>query len=236
MKKILSLLAFAAVLAGFTSCDYDSDDDSYVTHYVVLDLNEGSTYSVPVGSAYTDPGYTATEGTEDVSSRVVVGGDVVDANSVGVYNVTYSVANKDGFSVSASRQVFVYDPSVTTDISGTYTLESGQRYRFSTQATTGYSGNEVTVTKVANGMFTVSDMLGGYYAQSPNNYGSSYAMSGTVKLNSDNTLELLSSYVPGWGDSADYCNDFVYDPTTGRITFKVGYASTFEFTVALQKN
>lgn len=236
MKKIFGLFALALVAAGFTSCDYDSDDDSYVTHYVNIEITGGSTYLVPVGSTYTDPGYTATEGTEDVTSKVVVGGDEVDGNTVGVYNVTYSAANIDGFSSSTSRRVLVYDPSITTDISGTYTVESAQRFRFSTEATTGYSGNEVTVTKLANGMFAFSDMLGGYYAQKPNNYGSSYAMSGTAKLNADNTLELLTSYVPGWGDSADYCHDFVCDPTTGKISFAVGYAGAFEFTVVLQKN
>lgn len=237
MKKILSLLAFAAVLAGFTSCDYDSDDDAYVTHYVSFDLNEGSTYLVPVGSTYTDPGYKAMEGTEDVTSKVVVGGDEVDANSIGIYNITYSAANKDGFIASTSRRVVVYDPTITTDISGTYKSVSSQRVRLDEQqSVVGFGGYNVTVTKIANGVFAFSDMLGGFYDQSKQyGYGPSYAMSGTVKLNSDNTLELISSLIPGWGDSADYCDDFVYDPTTGKISFKLGYAGLFEFVVVLEK-
>lgn len=66
------------------------------------------------------------------------------------------------------------------------------------------------IKKTAPGIFKVSDFFGGYYDQRAG-YGSSYAMGGYFQLLADNSLVQLSSYVPGWGDSADYCEDAVYD-------------------------
>lgn len=217
MKKILSLLAFAAVLAGFTSCDYDSDDDAYVTHYVSFDLNEGSTYLVPVGSTYTDPGYTATEGTEDVTSKVVVGGDEVDANAVGIYNVTYSAANKDGFSASTSRQVLVYDPEVTTDISGTYSITNttGSESLFDRYPV---KGNSVTLTQLAPGLYSIDDYWGGLYAVTIG-YGSAYACSGYFSLDKDNNIEGISASNP-WNLPMTSVTG-TYNPETGKVQMDV---------------
>ena len=67
MKKI-NLLIAALAFVGLTSCDYDGSDDAKVTKYVTIELTGGNQTLVPVGSEYTDPGYTATEGTEDVTS------------------------------------------------------------------------------------------------------------------------------------------------------------------------
>ena len=125
MKKI-NLLIAALAFVGLTSCDYDGSDDAKVTKYVTIELTGGNQTLVPVGSEYTDPGYTATEGTEDVTSKVVVSGDQVDPDKVGIYNVTYSAKNVDGFAAEVTRTVLVYDPAITTDITGTYTVEKGE--------------------------------------------------------------------------------------------------------------
>lgn len=219
MKKILSLLAFAAVLAGFTSCDYDSDDDAYVTHYVSFDLNEGSTYLVPLGSTYTDPGYTATEGTEDVTSKVVVGGDEVDANFIGIYNITYSAANKDGFIASTSRQVLVYDPEITADISGTYSITnttgSGSIFDASRYPVI---GNSVTLTQLAPGLYSIDDYWGGLYAVTIG-YGSAYACPGYFSLDKDNNIEGISASNP-WNLPMTSVTG-TYNPETGKVQMDV---------------
>ena len=106
MKKI-NLLIAALAFVGLTSCDYDGSDDAKVTKYVTIELTGGNQTLVPVGSEYTDPGYTATEGTEDVTSKVVVSGDQVDPDKVGIYNVTYSAKNVDGFAAEVTRTVLV---------------------------------------------------------------------------------------------------------------------------------
>ena len=89
------------------------------------------------------------------------------------------------------------------------------------------------IKKAAPGIFKVSDFFGGYYDQRAG-YGSSYAMGGYFQLLADNSLVQLSSYVPGWGDSTDYCEDAVYDAASGTISFRVGYAGVMEFTIILK--
>lgn len=219
MKKI-NLLIAALAFVGLTSCDYDGSDDAKVTKYVTIELTGGNQTLVPVGSEYTDPGYTATEGTEDVTSKVVVSGDQVDPDKVGIYNVTYSAKNVDGFAAEVTRTVLVYDPSVTTDITGTYTVERGDGFNgdegiFSSNSIV---GNSVTLTQLAPGLYSISDWWGGLYDQTVG-YGSAYCATGYFQLNADNTITGISASTP-WGDVLER-GDGVYDPTTGKVVLNV---------------
>ena len=114
MKKIfLYSMMLGMSVFGLTSCNDDEDQltDTRVTHFAVLELLGDEWIEMNVGDSFTDPGYIATEGTEDITSRVVVNGSVNTA--VGAfYNLNYSVANKDGFAVSATRTVMVKDPKI----------------------------------------------------------------------------------------------------------------------------
>ena len=215
MKKI-NLLIAALAFVGLTSCDYDGSDDAKVTKYVTIELTGGNQTLVPVGSEYTDPGYTATEGTEDVTSKVVVSGD-----QVGIYNVTYSAKNVDGFAAEVTRTVLVYDPAITTDITGTYTVEKGEDlYPDQSDFFTRYviKGNTVTLTQLAQGLYSISDWWGGLYDKTVG-YGSAYCATGYFQLNADNTITGISASTP-WGDVLER-GDGVYDPTTGKVVLNV---------------
>lgn len=235
MKKyIIYSFLFTISLFGLVSCEKDSSmDDSRLTYYVAFALKGDAIMLVTVNTPYVDPGVTATLNGADAASRVKVTGDVVNPNTIGLYNVTYSAVNDDGFKTSVTRKVIVCNPAVTTDISGTYTTVS-PTHRLRAGATVNYSGYDITVTKIAPGFFYVSDFFGGYYDQRAA-YGANYAMTGYVKLNTDNTIGVLSSSVKGWGDSLTSFAGGVYNPTTKSLYWEAGYAGTMTFYVTLNK-
>ena len=77
MKKfIYSIMVSGALLFATTSCEDSVDDPSVVTYFAELTLNGDDFIKLSVGDTYTEPGYTATEGEEDITDRVVISGTV----------------------------------------------------------------------------------------------------------------------------------------------------------------
>jgi len=226
-KTLLYGLALMATMFGFTSCSDEQHTDTTITYYVVLDMQGEEFVEVPVGTTYTDAGCKAELDGEDYTSNIVTEGlDGIDVNTPGLYTVTYSAVSPDGYSSSVERTVAVCDPSITTDLSGTYTVQSGS-YRLYNGSTKAYSGYTVTISKAASGIFYVSDYLGGWYDQRAG-YGSNYACWGYMQLLEDNSLVCLSSYVNGWGDSLEDGFEGTYDPEAGTITWDAIY-TTYPF-------
>lgn len=104
--------------AGTTSGVFYFDDtqqgaDFDKTPPVIMLIGE-STINLNEGGTFTDEGATATDDMDgDISSKIVVGGDVVDVNTVGTYEITYNVA--DAFGNAAAeviRTVNIFDASV----------------------------------------------------------------------------------------------------------------------------
>ena len=235
------------IVLGFTSCNDDNDEltDSRLTYYVNLELQGDEMMLVPIGTKFTDPGCKATLAGEDYTSNVLVeGASDVNPNQVGFYDINYSAVNKDGFSASVSRTVVVYDPSVTASIAGTYSTDMAaslygtNKLTFADRAanygnTSSCEG--IKFTEYVPGIFYCNDLLGGWYDQI-RAYGSSYAMTGYVSLNPDNTITLLSSYIKGWGDGLDYIKDGVYDPETGQISYSLSYAGQIFMDIVLNKD
>ncbi len=238
MKKIyLFGLLLAGVLLGLTSCNDDNDEltDSRLTYYADLHMQGDEFMLVPVGSNFVDPGCTGTLAGEDITDKIrIAGADDVDPNTVGFYYITYSAMGSDGYPASVTRTVCVYDPTVETDISGEYTVQEGSyRFWFATEATVSFSGYPVTIEQVVPGIFTISDMMGGYYDVRAG-YGPRYAMSGYIRLTSDNEVLALSAIVPGWGDSYDEFYNGSYDPETKTLTYDMDYAGSMQYHIILQ--
>ncbi len=234
MKKIF-LYATALLLSSvaFTSCNDDKDEltDSRLTNYVVLEMQGDEFVTVPLGSTYVDAGCKATLAGQDASSRLVIDNDV-NANEVGFYEVTYSAKNDDGFAISTSRTVCVYDPNASVDISGVYNVDMNESIYLNNGKTyadrAAYYGNitqveGITFEEFLPGIFYCNDLFGGWYWQI-RNYGAGYAMTGYISVDNDGNVELLDSYTPTWGDSLDYIEDGTYDSDTKTIGFSLSYA------------
>lgn len=245
MKKLLYILCVSLSFM-LVACDKSSEDPSFITYYADFTMEGDEVLTLPLGTEYVEPGVTATEKGVDVTSKIVtIGVDKINKDEVGVYTVTYSVANKDGYPSSIERTVVMYDPAITADISGEYTTGDGTK-RILTDADgkeviTSFDGYGVTITQIAPGVFEVSDLIGGYYEQKQG-YGSAYAMFGYIKLNADNTLSILSGDVAGFGDSYDDFVDATYNPNVvpedgtlaGSIKWTTIYAG-MDFIVVLDK-
>ncbi|MFB6341837.1 BT_2262 family domain-containing protein [Saccharicrinis sp. FJH62] len=235
MKKGIYILGlFTALIVVLSGCEkkITSWDNSKITYFVTFELEGDQVMTIPVGQAYAEPGYKAMEGETDVTGDVDVSGSI-DQNSLGVYTLTYSAVNGDGYSSSVSRTVIVYDPSAPSDdFSGTYTTAITRTESDGTNPRD-YAA-EMTITKVAQGIFYVDCLLGGTYSIGYG-YGASYAMTGYLSLNSDYTLTLLSSYVRGWGDGLEGFQNGVYDPVTGLPYWESIYASGDIYAVTASK-
>ena len=239
MKKIfLYGLMFGMSVFGLTSCNDDNDEltDSRLTYYVNLEMQGDAFVQVPIGTSYTDAGCKATMNGQDATSRIVTSGlNAIDVNTAGLYTVTYSAVNDDGFPASVSRTVAVCDPSITTDIAGTWTTQSGTQRIYATGTVTPFPDYSIKITKAAPGIFYVSDLFAGYYDQRAG-YGGSYACKGYLQLLADNTLVCLSNGVAGWGDSLDEGTfSGSYDPATETLTWQEDYAGSMTFYITLNK-
>jgi len=76
--------------------------------------------AVANGATFTDPGATAKAGSTDVP---VTTSGTVNTSEDGVYTLTYTAVNVDGFSVTGFRTVAVYttaEDAIANDFSGTY--------------------------------------------------------------------------------------------------------------------
>jgi hypothetical protein len=125
MKRIIPffILSLASLLTACNKDDINNTEDrvgiSRVTRFPVFTMNGDRYMSIVQGGTYTEPGVTAKEGTADL--QITTTGSV-DANTVGVYDITYTATNKDGFPGTVTRTIAVLPApeQAGVDISGDY--------------------------------------------------------------------------------------------------------------------
>lgn len=215
MKKNIIIAALLVLSAPvmLTSCgDDESEGKSRITYYAILDLIGNAYTTTQVGQPFTDPGCTATMGGEDVSDQIVSSGSV-NTNALGYYKLNYSVTNPDGFSASATRTVAVVDKN---NFASTYFGESqyGARHYFNAP---------ITIKDNGDGTYTINDLAGGFYCYGRypgyDAYGYDFFLEATLKLNADNTVEVVECNGDNWywGDPISITNG-TYDPASGTVT------------------
>src|SRR5215203_3661817 len=149
MRLIIKFLFFTLTVCFFSGCEKAEDivntetqvGRSRITFFPILTVKGDKYVPISVGSNFTDPGVSATEGGQTIP--VTTTGSV-NKSVPGVYTLTYSAVNKDGFSVSDTRTVIVYSTdaiAANNDLSGSY-LRSA-------------TGETSTWTKIAPGVYTV---------------------------------------------------------------------------------
>jgi hypothetical protein len=120
---------------------------STVTRFPVFTMNGDKYMSVVKGTAYTEPGVTAKEGTAAIP---VQSSGQVNTAVVGVYTLTYSAINKDGFPGTITRTVAVLPAAETagTNIAGAY--QNIGAFSYTAQ-----------MDKLAAGFYQVNNIWGG---------------------------------------------------------------------------
>ena len=229
MKKII-YFAIGAVVAMTlaASCTKESEGLTRITYYPVLELEGETTMLVDKGSSFNEPGYTATLNGEDVSADVRIESNVNTSKS-GIYSVVYSIVNSDGFSSVAKRTVIVFD--FEDPVEGIYTVDPSS-YRLYNGAQLAF-GRAFQIYVLANGdgTYLVDDILGGWYCQRAG-YGTDYAMQATISI-SGGSVNLINSYIPGWGDSlVDWADGSFAD---GTLSYTAVYVSGMEFHITMSK-
>lgn len=236
MKRyFITYLTFFMMLPVFVSCsDDDERTDSRLTYYVKFEMLGKEFVELPIGTDYVDAGCKATLNGTDYTNKITVTGiNEVDKNVPGLYEVTYTGTNEDGFSSSVTRTVAVCDPSITADISGSYVTVDGTK-RIRNGVETAFPKFAVNIEKKAPGLFYVDDMLGGYYSQRAG-YGDAFSLKGYIQLHANDSISACSGHLDGWGDSYETFTEGFWNKETGAVNWNVLYAN-MQFIVVLNKS
>ena len=231
LRNIFRLGLMGIALALF-SCDEDPIS-SRVTYYPVIELEGDSKILVHEGEPYTDPGAIATIDGEEVPLDINFTGyyrgatfnSSLDTNIADMYTQSYSATNADGFSSSASREIWVATTGdLVNSIEGLYTSTV---YRNGTQGSpaSAYTDIEyILIWKNDDGTYGISDAFGGWYLYARAIAGSE-TPGGIIVANdiSANDFEfpgtLSNSY---FGGSAEITGMTV-DPDAGTIVFTTSW-------------
>jgi hypothetical protein len=170
------------------------------TEAPVITLNGSSTLDLELGDTYTELGATATDNVDgDLTSSIVVGGDVVNTSLVGSYTVTYNVSDAAGNAATeVTRTVNVNadttPPVITLIGASTINLNVGDAYNeLGATATDNFDGDisaNIVITGSVNTSnagtyfvnYNVSDSSGNVAAQ----------VTRTVNVNADTTPPVIT--------------------------------------------
>lgn len=247
MKKHIYTLFSVLIALVAVSCEKTSEGVTQVVSF--FQMYGASSIYLGVGDEFVDPGYQELDGGGQVVTVITnMYGDEVEAVSTeepGFFTITYSTINEQGLYFEKSRKVYIYDATVTETL-GVFTVDGQASLSYNNEKT--YSDNAasfaasgrttndsptITFTQVVGNIYSVSDLLGGWYTwiqgRGPlyeETYGISFFdMTGYVTLNADMTLSLMSSKIAAWGDGLDFIENAVYDPDTKRLVYDWSYAS-----------
>gem|GEM_PF-5504696 len=211
MKKKISIVSVVVAALMVGGCSKTTEGVTGITYYPSFELE--TPYLVAIGDIYSEPGYAAYEGDDDITSKVSYAIYDADGNQVSsistsecaYYTVVYSATNVDGMTGTATREVFVYDPDVTVVPSTDVTVDM-DKSTYNASATyaaraAGYgktSQSSVTVSSIGGNIYSISDLLGGWYSQI-RGYGSGYNFPSYFSVAQDGSISTIYSYNAWYG-------------------------------------
>lgn len=214
----------AVVALSFASCEKDTEGVTGITYYPVITVNGGEEVVVKVGSSYTDEGCTVVLNGEDVSEIASAVSDV-NTQEMGIYTVTYSAVNEDGFSASAARTVYVVNPGQFNTV----------YYAETTYGSRHYTNAPVIISALGDGEYAIDDILGGFYwfGRYPG-YEPTYDFhaEAKIKLNGDNTISLLEVGSFYFDSNEIAIKSSEYNTETGAISLILDFGGA-DFTLNL---
>ncbi len=223
--RIISILLLTSIALINCERNLTTEGISRVTTFAVITMNGNNPMFINVGDDYDEPGATTSTG-----DPVTISGSV-DASTPGVYTVYYSATNKDGFSASVTRTVYVSNKGdFVNSIEGLYTSDVTRVSPPETHEDLEY----VRIWSTGNpNEYGLSHGLGGFYALG-RGYGDTYAGQGAV-LTIDfgtNTGTATGGSVPGWGLPFTI-TDVVIDPAEKTVSFTSDFFGAYIFNTVL---
>ena len=209
--RIMTILCAAAVIAA-VGCTKKTTGLIDITYFANIELEGDNPYVVLLGGNYTEPGFTATLNGEDISGQVDVSSDV-NTKSPGIYSVTYTATNADGFSSSVVRDVYVLNPGGIDNVYMSHCW----------MGTRDYKNLPIVISKVSDGVYELEDMCGGFYCYGRYpGYEPTYDFHADVQfsLNEDGTFNITKIGPWYFKTSFDYENiTGGYDAETGVFDY-----------------
>ncbi|MFI1770438.1 immunoglobulin-like domain-containing protein, partial [Thalassobellus citreus] len=136
----------------------------------IITLIGSSTVNINIGGTYSEEGATASDNVDgDISSNIIIGGDLVNTNSVGTYIITYNVTDSSGN--TATEVTRIVNVSVIIDTTApiislfgpaTVNLNTGDIYTEQGATATDDIDGDITANIVIGGD-TVNTNLAGTY-------------------------------------------------------------------------
>ncbi len=107
----------------------------------VITITGPSIISLEVGTTYTDAGATAEDDIDgDITASIVLGGDTVDVNTVGVYTITYNVTDAaTNAAVEATRTVNIINDKIVTLAVSETTIAENESFTVSASISSAHS-------------------------------------------------------------------------------------------------
>lgn len=221
MKKITLFSLFLALFVmTFQSCKKSTLGITGVTTYPELEILGDEFVTLEVGSVYEDEGAIAFIGDTEVEYETE---GVVDSDQPGFYSINYKAVNEDGFSITKTRTVIVYETGL---VSGLY---DGIRVNRN-------AGGPVLIYDNGDGNYFISDLTGGWYEFGAG-FGNAYSSPSVIDVDEvGKTFTIVDGgFIEGFGEFVTAEDISISDDFTVWEYTHVFVADGFSFDIKLTK-